>query len=87
MVPLGQPDGVPVRLRGRRAHRGPEAGERITGVVEGAATVSGALELAAAHGVEMPIAEQVRSVVFEQQPPLAAVAALMARSPKDELDD
>ena len=63
----------------------PEAGERIAGVVEGVATVSGALELAAAHGVEMPIAEQVRSVVFEQRPPLAAVAELMARTPKDEL--
>ena len=65
----------------------PEAGERITGVVEGVPTVTGALELAAAHGVEMPIAEQVRAVVFERRPPLAAVAELMARTPKDELDD
>ena len=63
----------------------PEAGERLTGVAEGVATLSGALELAAAHGVEMPIAEQVRAVVFEQRPPLAAVAELMARTPKDEL--
>jgi len=65
----------------------PEAGERITGVVEGVPTVTGALDLAAAHGVEMPIADQVRSVVFDQRPPLAAVAALMARTPKDELED
>jgi len=63
----------------------PEAGERIAGVVEGVATVTGALELAAAHSVEMPIAEQVRAVVFAQRPPLAAVAELMARRPKDEL--
>ena len=63
----------------------PEAGERLTGVAEGVATLSGALELAAAHGVEMPIAEQVHAVVFEQRPPLAAVAELMARTPKDEL--
>lgn len=65
----------------------PEAGERIAGVVEGVPTVTGALELASAHGVEMPIAEQVRAVVSDGLPPLAAVAELMARSPKDELED
>lgn len=63
----------------------PEAAEQLTGVAEGVATVAGALELAAAHDVEMPIAEQVHAVVHEQRPPLAAVAELMARSPKDEL--
>ena len=35
----------------------------------------------------MPIAEQVRSVVFDRQPPLAAVATLMSRSTKDELTE
>jgi glycerol-3-phosphate dehydrogenase len=35
----------------------------------------------------MPIAEQVRAVVFEQRPPLVAVAELMSRSTKDELSD
>ena len=64
----------------------PEAGERLTGVAEGVATVTGALELASEHGVELPIAEQVRAVVFDRLPPMAAVAELMARSPKDELD-
>ena len=64
----------------------PEAGERIIGVAEGVATVGGALELAAAHAVEMPIAEQVRAVVHEGRPPLEAVAELMSRTPKDELD-
>jgi glycerol-3-phosphate dehydrogenase (NAD(P)+) len=63
----------------------PEARERLTGVAEGVNTVPGALELAAEHGVEMPIAEQVRAVVFDQRPPLAAVAELMSRSMKDEL--
>ncbi len=63
----------------------PEAGERLTGVAEGVATVTGALELASAHGVEMPIAEQVRAVVHDQRPPLMAVAELMSRTPKDEL--
>ncbi|HUF07387.1 MAG TPA: NAD(P)H-dependent glycerol-3-phosphate dehydrogenase [Candidatus Binatia bacterium] len=65
----------------------PEAGERLTGVAEGVATVTGALELATAHGVEMPIAEQVRAVVFDQRPPMVAVAELMHRTPKDELGD
>ena len=63
----------------------PAAAERLTGVAEGVATVGGALELAETHGVELPIAEQVRAVVFDQRPPLAAVADLMARSTKDEL--
>ncbi|HEX7197702.1 MAG TPA: NAD(P)H-dependent glycerol-3-phosphate dehydrogenase [Candidatus Limnocylindria bacterium] len=63
----------------------PEAAEQLTGIAEGVPTVAGALELAATHGVEMPIAEQVRAVIFERRPPLAAVAELMARSPKDEL--
>jgi glycerol-3-phosphate dehydrogenase (NAD(P)+) len=63
----------------------PEAGERLAGVAEGVWTVEGALGLAASLGVELPIAQQVRAVVFDQLPPLAAVAELMARSPKDEL--
>ena len=63
----------------------PEAGERLSGVVEGVATVAGALALAASHGVELPIAEQVRAVVFDRRLPLEAVADLMARSTKDEL--
>jgi glycerol-3-phosphate dehydrogenase (NAD(P)+) len=63
----------------------PEAGEQLSGVAEGVATVGGALALAAAHDVELPIAEQVRAVVFDRRPPLEAVADLMARSTKDEL--
>ena len=63
----------------------PEARERLTGVAEGVDTVTGALELAESHGVEMPIAEQVRAVVFEDRAPLTAVAELMTRAPKDEL--
>lgn len=64
----------------------PEAGEQLPGVAEGVATVAGALGLAARYGVEMPIAEQVRAVVFERRPPMAAVAELMSRAPRDELD-
>jgi glycerol-3-phosphate dehydrogenase (NAD(P)+) len=64
----------------------PAAAEQLTGVAEGVATVEGALELAAEHDVELPIAEQVRAVVFDDRPPMAAVADLMARSTKDELE-
>lgn len=64
----------------------PEAGERINGVAEGVATLNGALELGRLHDVELPIAEQAHAVVFAAKPPLVAVAELMGRSPKDELD-
>lgn len=63
----------------------PEAGERLTGVAEGVSTVTGALELAAAHGVELPIAEQVRAVILDRRPPMEAVAELMSRAQQDEL--
>lgn len=63
-----------------------EASARLAGVAEGVHTVRGALALAAAHGVELPIAEQVAAVVHEGRPPMEAVAALMSRSQKDELE-
>lgn len=63
----------------------PEAAGQLTGVAEGVATIAGALELAAAHGVEMPIAEQARAVVHEGRSPLAAMAELMGRAQQDEL--
>lgn len=62
-----------------------EAAAQLNGVAEGVTTVDGALGLAAAHRVELPIAEQVRAVIFEGRPPLAAVDVLMSREPKDEL--
>jgi glycerol-3-phosphate dehydrogenase (NAD(P)+) len=63
----------------------PDAEARLNGIAEGVATVNGALELAAAHRVEMPIAQQVHDVVHNGRPPLAAVAELMSRDLKDEL--
>jgi glycerol-3-phosphate dehydrogenase (NAD(P)+) len=63
----------------------PEAGEQLAGVAEGVWTLDGALGLAKSLGVEMPIAERVRAVVFDRQPPMVAVAELMSRTPKDEL--
>ena len=64
----------------------PAAEGQLAGVAEGVATVTGALELASLHGVEMPIAEQVRAVVYEARAPLTAVAELMGRTPRDELE-
>jgi glycerol-3-phosphate dehydrogenase (NAD(P)+) len=64
-----------------------EAAANLNGVAEGVFTVRGALALAALHGVELPIAEQVDAVVHAGRPPLDAVAALMARAPRDELDE
>ena len=58
---------------------------QLAGVAEGVSTVAGALELAAQHEVELPIAEQVRAVVHEGRSPLEAVAELMRRETKDEL--
>jgi glycerol-3-phosphate dehydrogenase (NAD(P)+) len=60
------------------------AGE-LGGVAEGESTVTGALALAAQHGVEMPIADQVDAVIHRGRAPLEAVASLMARAQKDEL--
>ena len=62
-----------------------EAEGQLTGVAEGVVTAGAALELAATHDVELPIAAQVRAVLTEGRAPLAAVAELMARTPKDEL--
>jgi glycerol-3-phosphate dehydrogenase (NAD(P)+) len=57
----------------------------LGGVAEGETTVTGALALAARHGVEMPIAEQVDAVIHGGRAPLEALAGLMARAQKDEL--
>jgi glycerol-3-phosphate dehydrogenase (NAD(P)+) len=62
-----------------------DAAAQLNGVAEGVDTVRGALQLAAAASVEMPIAEQVDAVVHEGRPPMQAVAELMSRVQKDEL--
>ena len=62
-----------------------DAAARLNGVAEGVFTVRGALQLAAEHAVELPIAEQVEAVVHAGRPPMQAVGELMARVPKDEL--
>jgi glycerol-3-phosphate dehydrogenase (NAD(P)+) len=56
-------------------------------VAEGVETTSSVLALAERVNVEMPIARQVAAVIHEHLPPLDALAALMEREPKPELDD
>jgi glycerol-3-phosphate dehydrogenase (NAD(P)+) len=54
-------------------------------VAEGVRSTRGVLELAARHGVEMPIAEQVGAVLYEGRRPVDLVATLMLREAKPEL--
>lgn len=54
-------------------------------VAEGANTARAAIKLAERHGVELPIIEQVWSVLYEGKPPKQAVADLMERTLKPEL--
>lgn len=66
---------------------GGDPGEVVSGmeqVVEGYRTTRAARELAAQHGVEMPIVAAVYSILYEGLEPRAALAALMAREPKPE---
>lgn len=63
-----------------------EALEGKTTVAEGANTTESACALAARHGVEMPIAEMVRRVLFEGYPARDAVGELMTRDLRAEQD-
>ena len=54
-------------------------------VAEGVKSTEAVLELAARHGVEMPIAEQVGAVLYEGRTPAEIVPALMLRQAKPEL--
>jgi glycerol-3-phosphate dehydrogenase (NAD(P)+) len=54
-------------------------------VAEGVETTRATCELAKRRGVEMPIANEVRAVLFEGRPPAEAVRNLMTREPKPEV--
>ncbi len=54
-------------------------------VAEGVKSTQAVLELAARHGVEMPIAEQVGAVLYDGVPVADIVPALMLREAKPEL--
>ena len=63
-----------------------EALSRTVMVAEGVKTSLAAYELARRTGVEMPITGKVRAVLFEGEEPRHAVAALMERGAKSELE-
>jgi glycerol-3-phosphate dehydrogenase (NAD(P)+) len=54
-------------------------------VAEGVDTTRAAIALARQSGTEMPIAEQMHQVLFEQKSPVDAVRDLMVREPRAEL--
>jgi len=54
---------------------------------EGVPTTRAAQMLARRHGVEMPITDAIHGVLFEGLSPREAVAALMTRRGKDELEE
>jgi glycerol-3-phosphate dehydrogenase (NAD(P)+) len=53
-------------------------------VAEGVGTAGAAVALAARVGVELPIASQIHSVLFEGKPPRQAIGELMERALKSE---
>ena len=55
-------------------------------VAEGITTTEAAYALGRREGVELPIVEQMHAVLFEGKQPLEAVAALMQREAKHELE-
>ena len=78
------------RSFGERVGKGqsPRQAERSTdSVVEGIATCKSVVALAGKHEVEMPIAQAVYEVLFENKPVRAAIAELMGRRLKAEQAD
>jgi glycerol-3-phosphate dehydrogenase (NAD(P)+) len=77
------------RTVGQELGRGRKLPEVLAGlggkVAEGVSTTRAALGLAARHGIEMPIAEQMESILNEGKDPREAIRELMLRPGKDEL--
>ncbi len=75
------------RTVGLQIGRGQSLEEVLSGmrsVAEGVRTTKAAVDLAESHGVEMPIAVGVYSILYENVEPRQALARLMAREPKPE---
>ena len=75
------------RTVGLQIGRGQSLSEVLSGmrsVAEGVRTTKAAVDLAGSHGVEMPIAVAVYSILYEDVEPRQALARLMAREPKPE---
>ncbi|MHC4844982.1 MAG: NAD(P)H-dependent glycerol-3-phosphate dehydrogenase [Planctomycetota bacterium] len=76
------------RLVGDRVGRGESLDDilqGIPGVPEGVLTCKAVVSLAAEHGVEMPITQQIHAVLFDGKDPRQAVTDLMTRQQKDEV--
>ena len=74
---------------GERIGQGATLEEALAGrdtVAEGVVNAGNALALSQRAGVEMPIVAAVHRVLFENQPPRQAMAALMTRELRTELD-
>ncbi|MBI5876564.1 MAG: NAD(P)-dependent glycerol-3-phosphate dehydrogenase [Chloroflexi bacterium] len=72
---------------GERLARGEKLAEIQSGthmVAEGVTTARAARALAAAHGIEMPLVEQVHAVLFADKSPRQAIGDLMGRGAKTE---
>ena len=77
------------RAVGLEIGRGAALGEVLAGretVAEGVTTTQSAHALAAREGIAMPIVAAVHGILFEQQPPRSAIAALMTRELRAERD-
>ena len=77
------------RTTGERLAQGktlPQIQEELRQVAEGVPTTRAVRVLAERHAVEMPIANLVYEVLFNEMPILQAGRALMQRDPKRELD-
>jgi glycerol-3-phosphate dehydrogenase (NAD(P)+) len=75
------------RFVGEQIGRGKRLDEvlrEMTMVAEGVETTAAVKELSRMHGVEMPIADEVYSILFEGKDPSEAWRDLMNRSPKSE---
>jgi len=59
--------------------------KEMTMVAEGVKTTKSAYQLSMKHKVEMPITEQIYTVLFEDKQPQLAIAELMTRDPKSEI--
>jgi glycerol-3-phosphate dehydrogenase (NAD(P)+) len=81
--PLSRNRSVGVELG--RGHKLPEILAQLQGkVAEGIRTTSAALGLAKAHGVEMPITEQMAAILRFGKSPQDAIRELMGRPGRDE---
>jgi glycerol-3-phosphate dehydrogenase (NAD(P)+) len=81
--PLSRNRSVGIELG--RGYKLPAILEQLRGkVAEGVRTTSAALGLAAAHGVEMPITEQMAAILEHGKSPQDAIRELMARPGRDE---